>query len=52
MKQFLKDLPIYINGFVVTRLFMNTPISTFDVTMFVLALISFIWYGAGKRVKD
>lgn len=49
-KQFLKDLPIYLNGFVVTMLLLKIPkISIFDIAMYVLAMLTFIWYGKNKQ---
>lgn len=49
-KQFLKDLPIYLNGFVVTMLLWKIPkISIFDIAMYVLAMLTFFWYGKNKQ---
>ncbi len=48
-KQFLKDLPIYLNGFAVGMLLWSIPeISVLDITMFVLAMVTFFWYGKIK----
>jgi hypothetical protein len=52
MKQFIKDLPIYINGFCVGFLFVSNPnIKIQHIIMFMLASISFIWYGYAKSKK-
>ena len=49
-KQFLKDLPIYLNGFAVTMLIWDIPkISIFDIAMYVLSMVTFIWYGKKKQ---
>lgn len=50
--QLIKDLPIYINGFVVTNLFMETKCNWFDISMFILAIITFFWYGKTQRKLD
>lgn len=47
--QLVKDLPLYINGFVVTYLFMGTKCNIIDIVMFGLAILSFIWYGINKK---
>jgi len=49
MKQFKKDLPIYINGFVVTSMFLRTQVTLYDALMFGLAFISFMWYGHNQK---
>jgi hypothetical protein len=49
--QLIKDLPIYINGFVVTYLFMGTKCNFIDCIMFGLAMISFFWYGRNQKTK-
>ena len=50
MKQFIKDLPIYLNGFVVSWLFFEIPSrGAFHWTMFGLACISFLWYGSNMK---
>ena len=48
-KQLKKDLPIYINGFVVTYLFIKTKQDPNDWIMFILAIISFLWYGENQK---
>jgi hypothetical protein len=49
-EKLLKDLPIYVNGFAVGMLFWGIPnITVLDVTMLVLAMGSFFWYG--KSIK-
>ena len=50
--QIIKDLPICINGFVVTYLFMATSGNFIDWTMFVLAIISFFWYGRNEKTTN
>jgi hypothetical protein len=48
-KQFLKDLPIYLNGFAVAMLLWDIPkISVLNISMYVLALVTFFWYGKIK----
>jgi hypothetical protein len=45
MKRFLKDLPIYLNGFAVIMLFYSIPkVDIIDIIMFILSMISFLWY--------
>ena len=44
-KQFIKDLPIYLNGFAVGILFFGSDISVTNVLAYALAMITFIWYG-------
>jgi hypothetical protein len=48
MKQFKKDLPIYLNSFVVTMLLLNTNMNIEDFIWYGLAAISFLWYGSNK----
>ena len=49
-KQFLKDLPIYLNGFAVGMLLWDIPkISVLNISMCVLAWVTFIWYGKNKQ---
>jgi hypothetical protein len=48
-EKLLKDLPIYLNGFAVGMLLWSIPeISVLDITMFVLAMVTFFWYGKIK----
>ena len=49
MNDIKNDLPFYINGFVVTHLFLSTQCDWVDLLMFVLAVISFFWGGANQR---
>ena len=50
--KFLKDLPIYLNGFAVGWIFWGiTSIGIFDISMFVLAIISFFWYGEKQKIE-
>ena len=44
-KQFVKDLPIYLNGFAVGMLFFGSDISATNVLAYALAMITFLWYG-------
>jgi len=39
-----KDLPIFINGFVVAYLFSQTNMNIVNWVMFILAAASFLWY--------
>ena len=49
-KQFLKDLPIYLNGFAVGMLLWDIPkISVLNILMYVLAMVTFFWYGKNKQ---
>ena len=44
-----KDLPIYLNGFAVGMLLWDIPkISVLNISMYVLAMVTFIWYGKNK----
>lgn len=49
--QVIKDLPIYINGFVVSYLFVGTKCNFVDIVMFGLAIVSFFWYGKNEKNK-
>ena len=44
-----KDLPIYINGFAVTYLFIETNMSITNWVMFLLAAISFLYYSKNHK---
>jgi hypothetical protein len=48
--QLIKDLPIYINGFTVTYLFVQ-QINLVTLIMFPLAVFSFFWYGKNEKNK-
>ena len=49
-KQFLKDLPIYLNGIAVGMLLWDIPkISVLNISMYVLAMVTFFWYGKNKQ---
>jgi hypothetical protein len=48
-EKLIKDLPIYLNGYAVGMLLWSIPeISVLDITMFVLAMVTFFWYGKIK----
>jgi hypothetical protein len=48
--KFLKDLPIYLNGFAVGMLFFAIPnIHVIDIVMFTLAGATFIWFGKTRK---
>jgi hypothetical protein len=48
-KQFLKDLPICLNGFAVGMLLWDIPkISVLNISMYVLAMVTFFWYVKNK----
>jgi len=50
-EKLLKDLPIYLNGFAVGMLFFSIPnIQVIDVCMFILAGVTFFWYGKTKTI--
>ena len=44
-----RDLPIFINGFVVTYLFVQTNMSLTNCIMFILAMISFLAYNKNNK---
>jgi hypothetical protein len=44
-KQFVKDLPIYLNGFAVGMLFFRSDVSSTNVVAYASAMITFFWYG-------
>ena len=44
-KQFVKDLPIYLNGFAVGMLFFRSDVSATNVVAYAVAMITFFWYG-------
>jgi succinate-acetate transporter protein len=49
-EKILKDLPIFLNGFAVTTLLFGIPnIQAIDIAMYILAMLTFIWYG--KKIK-
>jgi len=49
-EKLLKDLPIYLNGFAVGMLlFSISNIQLIDVCMFLLADITFFWYGTNTK---
>jgi hypothetical protein len=48
-EKLIKDLPIYLNGYAVGMLLWSiSEISVLDITMFVLAMVTFLWYGKIK----
>jgi hypothetical protein len=48
----MKDLPIFINGFAVGMLlWMQETVGLFDISMYVLAMVTFLWYGEIQRNK-
>jgi hypothetical protein len=48
-EKFLKDLPIYLNGYAVGMLLWSIPqISVLDITMSIFAMVTFFWYGKTK----
>ncbi len=54
-EKFLKEmqtslsLPIYLNGYAVGMLLWSIPqISALDITMSILAMVTFFWYGKIK----
>ena len=51
--KFLKDLPIYINGFAVGTLFFRIPnVGIYECAMFVLSSLTFFWYGRNCKIYD
>lgn len=49
--QMIKDLPIYINGFVVTCLLWETECNVVDIIMYGLAITSFLWHDHNQKTK-
>jgi hypothetical protein len=48
-EKLIKDLPIYLNGYAVGMLLWSIPkISVLDITMSVLVMVTFFWYGKIK----
>lgn len=47
--QLIKDLPLYMNGFAVTYLFMETNCNIINISMLILAVISFVWFGKSQK---
>jgi len=51
-EKLLRDLPIYLNGYGVTMLLLSIPkIGPLDIAMFLLAMVTFLWYGKAKSQK-
>ena len=50
--QLIKDLPLCLNGFSVTYLFMQNEINIVNMIMFFLSIISFLWYGENQKSKQ
>lgn len=48
IKKFIKDLPIYVNGYAVTYLFLQASFNWVNVVMWVLAAGSFLKYSLKK----
>jgi hypothetical protein len=49
-EKLLKNLPIFLNGFAVSMLLGSIPkISFLDITMYILAMISFLWHCKEKK---
>jgi len=46
---FVKDLPIYLNGFAVGMLFFRSDVSATNVVAYALAMITFLWYGKENK---
>jgi hypothetical protein len=52
-KQFIKDLPIYLNGFAIGWIFWRLPkYEIMDILMYVLSAITFFWYGKTQIKKE
>jgi hypothetical protein len=51
MKQFIKDLPLYINGFSSAFIFFQIKLSFTNIIVYILLNISFFWYGYNKTTK-
>lgn len=48
--KFIKDLPVYLNGYAVGMLFWAIPnIGFVDIACAVLAMITFFWYGEQQK---
>jgi succinate-acetate transporter protein len=49
-QKFIKDLPIYLNGFAVGMLLWSIPnIGFVDIVCYILAMITFFWYGEQQK---
>ena len=49
-EKILKNLLIFINGFAVGMLFFSIPkIQVIDIVMYILAGVTFLWYGVIKK---
>jgi nitrogen fixation-related uncharacterized protein len=49
-KRFIKDLPIYLNGFAVGMLFWSIPNrGVLDIAMLVLAGVTFLWWAKNQK---
>ena len=46
--KFKEDLPVYLNGFAVTFLFVQTELTIMNLIMFLTAASTFIWYSDKK----
>jgi hypothetical protein len=51
MKQFKKDLPIYLNGFAVTGLLIYPELGAYKAFLYTLAIVTFFWYGYNQENK-
>ena len=47
--KFINNLPIFINGFVVSKLTLLAGINWTTGILFILAGISFFWYGKTQK---
>jgi len=52
-KQFIKDLPIYLNGFAVGFIFWSLPkYDIISILMYILSMVTFFWYGKTLTKKE
>jgi hypothetical protein len=49
IKQFIKDSPIYLNGFCVGWLTFGREYNTIDVILFVIAGLTFLFFKNDKK---
>lgn len=49
MKQFKKDVPLYLNSFCVGYLGFNNEIGIIEVLLVVIAGVTLVWYGYNSK---
>lgn len=52
-KQFIEDLPLYLNSISVTLLAFETDLSTVSrFCLFIIAALTFVWYSDNMEKKN